>query len=88
MMIYLKDIVEGSIPPRAVYLNGYSSSASGNIFYQSFTYFLAYLLILSYIIPMRHFFGVQFLNMSVKSSVLFPQLFQPTEESFFFTILK
>ena len=34
--------------------------------------------------PMRHFYGVQFLNKSVKSFVIFHQLFQSTNESFFY----
>ena len=40
-----------------------------------------------HLIPIRHFYGVQFLNKSVKSFVIFHQLFQSAEETFF-TIIK
>ena len=36
-----------------------------------------------HLIPMRHFYGVQFLNKSVKSFVIFYQLFQSAKETFF-----
>ena len=35
-----------------------------------------------HLIPMRHFYGVQFLNKSVKSFVIFHQLFQSAEEKY------
>ena len=35
-----------------------------------------------HLIPMRYFYGVQFLNKSVKSSVIFHQFFQPAEKTF------
>jgi len=33
------------------------------------------------LIPLRHFYGVQFLNMTVKSFVIIHQLFQSAEET-------
>ena len=41
----------------------------------------------SYLIQIRHFSGVQFLNKSAKSFVIYHQLFQSAEATFF-TILK
>ena len=34
--------------------------------------------------PVRHFYGVQFLKNSVKWFVILYQLFQPAEETFFY----
>ena len=40
-----------------------------------------------HLIPMKHFYGVQFLNKSVKWFVIFHQLFQSAEETFFLQFL-
>ena len=40
-----------------------------------------------HLIPMRHFYGVQFINKSVKFLVILQLLFQSAEETFFFPIL-
>ena len=40
-----------------------------------------------YLIPIKHFYSVHFLNKSVKSFVIFHQLFRPAGEMFFLQFL-